>query len=206
MPARNIAILLFEDVEVLDFCGPLEVFSVTGQTSDPRPFRVFTVAEKPGPISTVDGLSVNPAFDFSNCPRADILIVPGGIGTRKEMHNGRLLRWITEQANQAELVLSVCTGAPLLAKAGLLDGLSATTHHSAISLLKELTPRATMLENNGWSTMDAYCFRQASAPESIYRCMWFAACLVHKRRPKPQHIWSTIGATPPFTSVGLYSR
>jgi transcriptional regulator GlxA family with amidase domain len=148
MPARNIAILLFEDVEVLDFCGPLEVFSVTGQTSDPRPFRVFTVAELAGPIATVNGLSVNPAFDFSNCPRADILIVPGGIGTRKEMHNKQLLRWITEQANQAELVLSVCTGALLLAKAGLLDGLSAITHHSAISLLKELAPSATMLENN----------------------------------------------------------
>jgi transcriptional regulator GlxA family with amidase domain len=147
MPVRNVAILLFEDVEVLDFCGPLEVFSVTGQTSDPRPFRVFTVAEKPGPIATVNGLSVNPAFDFSNCPRADILIVPGGIGARKEMHNDRLLRWIAEQANQAELVLSVCTGALLLAKACLLDGLSATTHHSAISLLKEVAPRATVYEN-----------------------------------------------------------
>jgi transcriptional regulator GlxA family with amidase domain len=147
MPTRNIAILLFDDVEVLDFCGPLEVFSVTGQTSDPRPFRVFTVAEKLGPIATVNGLSVNPAFDFSNCPRAEILIVPGGIGTRKEMHNDRLLRWITEQANQAELVISVCTGALLLAKAGLLDGLSATTHYSAISLLKEVAPRATVHEN-----------------------------------------------------------
>ena len=111
MPARNIAILLFEDVEVLDFCRPLEVFSVTGQSSEPKPFCVYTVAEKPGPIVTVNGLSVNPAFDFSNCPRADILIVPGGIGTRKEMHNDSLLRWITVQANQVELLISVCTGA-----------------------------------------------------------------------------------------------
>jgi transcriptional regulator GlxA family with amidase domain len=147
MSVRNAAILLFEDVEVLDFCGPLEVFSVTGQASDPRPFRVFTVAERPGPISTVNGLSVNPVFDFSDCPRVDILIVPGGMGTRKEMHNDRLLQWIAEQAKQAELMLSVCTGALLLAKAGLLDGLNATTHHSAISLLKEAAPKATVQEN-----------------------------------------------------------
>jgi transcriptional regulator GlxA family with amidase domain len=147
MPARNVAILLFEGVEVLDFCGPLEVFSVSGQEQSLPPFHVYTVAETAAPIRTINGLSVNPAFEFSNCPPPHILIVPGGQGTRKQIYNAVLLDWISDQAKQVELLISVCTGALLLGKAGLLDGLSATTHHSAIALLKEIAPKATVLEN-----------------------------------------------------------
>jgi transcriptional regulator GlxA family with amidase domain len=147
MPTRNVAILLFEDVEVLDFCGPLEVFSVTGQEQSPPPFHVYTVAEIAAPIRTINGLSVNPTFELSMCPPPDILIVPGGQGTRKQIHNAALLDWISDQAKQVELLISVCTGALLLGKAGLLDGLSATTHHSAIALLKEIAPKTTVHEN-----------------------------------------------------------
>ena len=137
-PTRNVAILLFEDVEVLDFCGPLEVFSVTGPEQSPPPFHVYTVAETAAPLRTINGLSVNPTFKISNCPPPNILIVPGGQGTRKQIHNTGLLDWISEQAKQVELLISVCTGALLLGKARLLVGLSATTHHSAIALLREI--------------------------------------------------------------------
>jgi putative intracellular protease/amidase/catechol 2,3-dioxygenase-like lactoylglutathione lyase family enzyme len=141
---RNLAILIFEDVEVLDLCGPFEVFSVANRFTDPPAFNVFTVAEKPGPVLTRGGLSVNPHHRLADCPRPDLLLVPGGQGTRREMHNAVLTYWIRQEAEKAELVLSVCTGALLLAKAGLLDGLQATTHHGAIDLLRQVAPKTAV--------------------------------------------------------------
>lgn len=142
--ARNVAILVFDEVEVLDFCGPFEVFSVTGRRDDLNPFNVYTVAERSGPIIARNHLSVNPRYTISECPQPDILVVPGGYGARKEMHNTALIDWIKGCSEKAELVLSVCTGALLLAKAGLLEGLAATTHHRALELLKEVAPNTTI--------------------------------------------------------------
>ncbi|MGD9646463.1 MAG: DJ-1/PfpI family protein [Pirellulales bacterium] len=142
---RRVAILIFDDVEVLDFCGPFEVFGVCGRYgTPPPPFEVFTVAEAVRPISTRNGLSVNPRYALGDCPPSDILLVPGGWGTRREMYNARLVDWVRERAGQSQLVLSVCTGALILAKAGLLDGLEATTHAGAVELLREVAPRATL--------------------------------------------------------------
>jgi transcriptional regulator GlxA family with amidase domain len=142
---KNVAILIFDEVEVLDFCGPFEVFSVTVKRGDQTPFNVYTVAESDGPVIARNNLSVNPTHTFLTCPRPDILLVPGGYGTRREMHNPVLVDWVRRCAQEAELVLSVCTGALILAKAGLLDGLSATTHHGAIGLLKEVAPKTDVL-------------------------------------------------------------
>ena len=144
---RNIAILLFEDVEVLDFAGPFEVFSVTSEINEEHPFNVYTVAEKMGKIRARNGLSVNPDFTLKDCPNPDIIIIPGGQGTRAEMKNPAVIAWVTELAEMVEYVLSVCTGALILGKAGLLDGLTATTHHQAIELLGEIAPKATVVED-----------------------------------------------------------
>jgi transcriptional regulator GlxA family with amidase domain len=141
---RTLAILVFDDVEVLDFCGPFEVFSVANRFTEPHAFDVLAVAEKGGPVVTRGGLSVNPHRRLGDCPQPDVLLVPGGHGTRKEMHNPALIDWIRQASTKAELVLSVCTGALLLAKAGLLDGLEATTHHGAIDLLRQTAPQATV--------------------------------------------------------------
>ncbi len=141
---RTLAILLFDDVEVLDFCGPFEVFSVANRFTGPPAFTVLTVAENAGPVVARDGLSVNPHARLADCPRPDLLLVPGGQGTRKEMDNPALVGWIKQASETAELVLSVCTGALLLAKAGLLDGLEATTHHGAIDLLRQTAPKTTV--------------------------------------------------------------
>jgi transcriptional regulator GlxA family with amidase domain len=148
MATRNVAILMFDDVEVLDFAGPFEVFSVTSQLSKgERPFAVSTVAVHPGAVNARNGLSVNPDSTISDCPPPDILIVPGGQGTRKLIDNSAVINWIKDCAPTAELVLSVCTGSLLLAKAGLLEGLEATTHHQVLDLLKELAPNTTIIEN-----------------------------------------------------------
>ncbi len=144
---RNVAILIFDDVEVLDFCGPFEVFAVTGVNDEVKPFNVYTVAEDARPVIARNGLSVNPAYTLHDCPPPDILIIPGGVGTRREMHNQILLDWIKHHSQPAELLLSVCTGSLLLANARLLDGLSATTHWGAIQLLQELAPESQVLEN-----------------------------------------------------------
>ena len=141
---RTLAILLFDDVEVLDFCGPFEVFSVANRFTDTPAFRVITVAERAGNVVANGGLKVVPHFSIADCPRPDVLLVPGGQGTRREMLNPALIDWIRTVAASAELVLSVCTGALLLAKAGLLDGLETTTHHGAIDLLRKSAPQATV--------------------------------------------------------------
>jgi transcriptional regulator GlxA family with amidase domain len=140
---RNVAILIFDDVEVLDFCGPFEVFGVAGRNDNPKPFNVYTVAEK-SPITARNGLSVNPTYSLDNCLPPDILLVPGGYGTRREMHNAKVIGWIQAQFPKVELMLSVCTGALMLGKAGLLDGLSATTHFRAEDELREAAPHTRL--------------------------------------------------------------
>src|SRR6516225_4206005 len=140
MATRNLAILLFDDVEVLDLCGPFEVFSVASRFIETPAFNVFTVAEHIAPVLARGGLSINPRYSFDDCPRPDVLLIPGGQGTRREMNNPAPIEWIKDASSKTELNLSVCTGALLLAKAGLLDGLEATTHHAAIDLLRQVAP------------------------------------------------------------------
>jgi transcriptional regulator GlxA family with amidase domain len=122
----NIGILLFDDVEVLDFCGPFEVFSVAAKIGaesggDP-PFTVFTVAERAGLVRAAGGLKVQPDYTIDHHPPINLLLVPGGWGTRREVDNSRLINWIRAQDAQTELTTSVCTGAFLLGRAGLLEG------------------------------------------------------------------------------------
>lgn len=140
---RTLAILIFDDVEVLDFCGPFEVFSVTNRFTEQPAFNVITVAEK-STVITRGGLSVNAHHLLADCPKPDILLIPGGIGTRREMNSSAMLDWIKRTSEKAELLLSVCTGSLLLGKAGLLDGLQTTTHQGAIELLKQTAPKATV--------------------------------------------------------------
>ena len=147
---RSVAILIFDDVEVLDFAGPFEVFGVTRLEDGSAPFNVFTVAETSAPVSARNGLSVNPAYSLDTCPSIDILLVPGGRGTRPLVHNARIIAWIQQQAAPAELVLSVCTGALLLGKAGLLDGLAATTYHTAFDELRAVAPNTEQRPGERW--------------------------------------------------------
>ncbi|MGQ0764723.1 MAG: DJ-1/PfpI family protein [Gemmatimonadota bacterium] len=142
--SRSVAILLFDEVEVLDFAGPFEVFSVTGRRQGREPFMVSTVGASGDAIRARNGLTVVPRFSFDNCSRADILIVPGGYGTRREMKNPLLLDWVRSVAGDAELLLSVCTGALILGAAGLLDGQTATTHFMAFDELRTAAPRSVI--------------------------------------------------------------
>jgi transcriptional regulator GlxA family with amidase domain len=139
---KHVAILVFDDVEVLDFAGPFEVFAVTDELRAHEEFHVFTVAEMRTTIRARNGLKIVPDFTLENCPAAHVLVIPGGWGTRALLNRAMLLEWVRKQARSAEVVMSVCTGALVLAKTGLLDGLRATTHHECIDLLRELAPAA----------------------------------------------------------------
>jgi transcriptional regulator GlxA family with amidase domain len=147
--ARIVLVALFDDVDTLDFCGPLEVFSITGQrATGPVPFTVSTAAERQTPpILTRSGLSITPYYTYFNAVQADILIIPGGRGSRHELNNPATINFIRQQAMGAELVVSVCTGALLLGAAGILDGLRVTTHHNAFDELDAIAPNCTIVRD-----------------------------------------------------------
>ncbi len=148
----SVAILLFDDVEVLDFSGPFEVFSVAAHVNpgSPSTFRVFTVAERPGPVTCRGGLRVIPDHTLADSPAVDVLIVPGGQGTRREVANASLIAWIARTASRAQLAASVCTGAFLLAGAGILGGRRVTTHWASLDRLAAQFPDIEVVRDRRW--------------------------------------------------------
>jgi len=137
--SKKVAIFIFDGVQIIDYAAPYEVFGQAG-------FEVSTVAEKPEAITTAMGMSVNPKYTFDNHPPANILMLPGG-GVPQHQDNPKVIKWIQDNAKQAEVVLSVCNGAFFLAKAGLLDGLEATTFASLIDGLQAAAPKAKVVSD-----------------------------------------------------------
>lgn len=141
--------MLFEDIEVLDFCGPFEVLSAVRLNEEqrreqPSPFDVWLVAENPEPVTTTGNMKVIPHYTFENCPPLDILVVPGGWGTRTEMNNPIMLDWLRARAAEVETLTSVCTGSMLLGFAGLLNGRHATTHWRSLDWMRDAFPEVTV--------------------------------------------------------------
>jgi transcriptional regulator GlxA family with amidase domain len=152
MTRRRVGILVFPEVEVLDFCGPFEVFSATRldevrRREYPSPYEVVLIAEGSDAVTAMGGLRAIPDFTLESCPPLDVLVVPGGWGTRREQDNGRLIAWIAERGRQAETLASVCTGSMLLGQAGLLDGLRATTHWKSLGRMRDSFPAVTVVED-----------------------------------------------------------
>lgn len=143
----SVGIFLFNEVEVLDFAGPFEVFSIT-KVHEEKPFTVYTVSQNGEMITARNGLKVKPDYSIEDLPPVDILIIPGGKGAREnEVKNDIIINWVRQQMKEVKLMTSVCTGALLLAKAGLLEGLKATTHWASIQTLKKDFPNVEVMEN-----------------------------------------------------------
>ena len=147
MKRKNTAILLFDDVEVLDFAGPFEVFAVTDELSEHQRLNVYTVARENRPVIARNGLSINPDYAIADAPEPQIIIIPGGDGTRPVLGQDDIISWIAQAAVTSDKVLSVCSGALLLAKAGLLKGLKATTHHQVFDTLESLAPETVIVKD-----------------------------------------------------------
>jgi transcriptional regulator GlxA family with amidase domain len=152
---KNVGIFIFDNVETLDFSGPYEVFSSVrlDQKSradiynTPAPLHTFTVSEKKNEIVASGGLKIISNYNFESCPTLDILIIPGGIGTRKLLKKKTVLNWVKYNKN-IPIVATVCTGALLLAKNGMLHKKKATTHWGAFDTLHKIDPTITILKNN----------------------------------------------------------
>ena len=152
MERKRVGIVLFDDIEVLDFCGPFEVFCAVRlneekRREEPSPFEVILVAEKSGTVVTHGGMKVIPEHSFNTCPPLDILVVPGGWGTRRELNNPVMLDWLRQRAAEVETLTSVCTGSMLLGFAGLLDGRHATTHWKSLDWMRDSFPSVTVEYN-----------------------------------------------------------
>lgn len=157
MTPRRVAIVVFPEVEVLDFAGPFEVFSVTRLDEGSRretesPFEVRLVADRPGPVRATGGLTVVADHGLDDGFVPDVVVVPGGRGARAAMDDERLVSWVVDAARGAEVVASVCTGALVLGRAGLLEGRRATTHWSALDRMAELFPGVRVVKD--WHVVD----------------------------------------------------
>ncbi len=147
--ALNLGIYLYDHAEVLDFSGPFEVFSTANRLVDEPVFNVFLVGETGAQIQARGGFQVSPAYGFHNCPAIDILVVVGGVHTQ-ELLKPKVMDWVASVGLQAKLVASVCTGAFLLAQAGVLQQETVTTHWEDIADLRRDFPSLTVVENTPW--------------------------------------------------------
>lgn len=171
MDQRRVGIVVFDEVEVLDFCGPFEVFSAVRLDEDKRretdsPFKVVLVAENGGTIRTTGGMKVAADCSFADCPPLDILCVPGGWGTRRELHSPVMLDFLRTRAAKAELVTSVCTGSMLLGFAGLLEGRLATTHWRSLDWMAKSFPETAVVRDQH-VVIDANLFTSAGISAGI---------------------------------------
>jgi len=146
----NIGIYIYDNAEVLDFSGPFEVFTTATRVCvDSEPFSVILIGETSNTISARAGFCINPTNGFHDHPKLDVLLVVGGYHY-DEMTKPNVLNWIAKQANQVQYVASVCSGAWLLAEAGVLTNQKVTTHWEDIEGLQASYPNLTVYANTRW--------------------------------------------------------
>ena len=164
---RTVGILIFYNAEVLDFAGPFEVFAVANQIHNDELFDVYTIAKTTDPITAVNGLSVNPDFSFENAPELDILILSGGMGVSLLINDQETLDWVAEKVNDAELTMSVCTGAALLAQLGRLENKPYCTHHTVYPFIENMDPSAEPQKDLRFVQSDSRLFTSAGISAGI---------------------------------------
>lgn len=144
MDKRNVGIFVFPNIELLDFAGPYEVFSVSKDSDEKPLFQTFLIGKDKETFRSVNGLQCIPDFSIDEHPNLDILIIPGGIGTKDMMLDVKIVHWIKSQYPQLTYLLSVCTGARILSQTGLLDNIEYTTHHDCFAELEDLCPKGRL--------------------------------------------------------------
>ena len=197
---RTLGVVLFEGFELLDVFGPLEMF---GLAADHFEIRLISqtggvVASRQGPKSVSDN-------SFQSAPAIDVLLVPGGIGTRREVNNPVLLNWLKKRSQHAELVASVCTGSALLAKAGVLDGLRATSNKLAFAWAASQSEKVQWQQQARWIE-DGKVFSSSGVSAGIDMAFAGIAKLVSQRAAEQaanfaEYTWQRDADCDPFASV-----
>ncbi len=161
-------ILIFDDAEELDFVGPWEVFTTAAKFGDGN--RVVTIAQEPRPVVCAKGLRVLPDHTFADAPALDVVLVPGGLGTRREVNNATLIGWLRAVGARCTWVTSVCTGALLLHEAGFAQGKRVTTHWGFIETLRSRS-NVTVLEGTRY-VRDGNVVTSAGVSAGIDMALW----------------------------------
>ena len=164
---RTVGIVIFKNAEVLDFAGPFEVFSVSSQIHNNALFNVSTVAKTKEPIVAMNGLSVNPDYSYSNAPSFDILIISGGMGASLVVKDEGALQWINKAVEKSELTMSICTGAAILGKIGLLEAKPYCTHNTVYPFIEKMVPSGKPQKNKRFIQTDDKIYTSAGISAGI---------------------------------------
>ena len=197
---RTIGVVLFEGFELLDVFGPLEMFGLAADD-----FEIRLISEHGGVVSSRQGPKSVCEAAFSSSPALDLLLVPGGIGTRREVNNLVLLDWLKTRSEQAELVTSVCTGSALLAKAGVLDGVRATTNKLAFAWASSQSEKVLWQRQARW-VEDGKFFTSSGVSAGIDLSLAVIARLVRHRAAEQaanfaEYSWQRDADRDPFAEL-----
>jgi transcriptional regulator GlxA family with amidase domain len=143
--SRTLGLVLYPRFELLDAYGPAEIFG-----NLPGRVKLITVAQQAGPVKSAQGIEGDADYSFDDCPQLDLILVPGGFGSLSEIKNPAMLDFLKKQAENAEIVMSVCTGSQILAHAGLLDGRKATSNKQYFTLATSGTPKVNWIKQARW--------------------------------------------------------
>ena len=197
---RTLGVVLFEGFELLDVFGPLEMFGLAADH-----FGIRLIAERGGVVASRQGPKSVCDDSFQSAPAIDVLLVPGGIGTRGEVNNPVMLNWLKERSQQAELVASVCTGSALLAKAGVLDGLRATSNKQAFAWASSQSEKVQWQQQARW-VEDGKVFSSSGVSAGIDMALAVIAKLVSQQAAEEaanyaEYSWQREANCDPFASV-----
>ena len=197
---RTLGVVLFEGFELLDVFGPLEMFGLAADD-----FEIRLIAETGGVVASRQGPKSVCDDSFQSAPAIDVLLVPGGMGTRREVNNPRLLDWLNERCKQAECVASVCTGSALLAKAGVLDGIRATSNKRAFAWAASQSEKVLWQKQARW-VEDGKVFTSSGVSAGIDMALAVIAKLVNEQAAEQaanfaEYTWQRDADRDPFASV-----
>lgn len=193
----TIGILLYPGAEELDWAGPFEVFSIAAAGVDDA--RVVTLAERPEPVRSWNGLRVLPDYEIARAPDLDLIVVPGGFGTREEMDNPVLVDWLAQIGPNCTWIASVCTGSLLLHAAGLTHGKQITTHWAVIEELRNLAPEATVLEGMRY-VRDGNLVTAAGVSAGIDMSLWLVGQIWDVERARNTQRMMEYDPAPPYAA------
>ncbi|MEE2704083.1 MAG: DJ-1/PfpI family protein [Myxococcota bacterium] len=193
----TIGILLYPGAEELDWAGPFEVFSIATAGVDDA--RVVTLAERPEPVRSWNGLRVLPDYEIARAPDLDLIVVPGGFGTREEMDNPVLVDWLAQIGPNCTWIASVCTGSLLLHAAGLTHGKQITTHWAVIEELRNLAPEATVLEGMRY-VRDGNLVTAAGVSAGIDMSLWLVGQIWDVERARNTQRMMEYDPAPPYAA------